>query len=153
MNFINLLTQSATSSSGAQAGGWQTMLVWLVPIGVIIVFMVISSRQRKKQQEEIQKKMDNIKPGDKVKTIGLIYGEVVEVDTEMETFVLKTGSFENPSYITVDKTAIYQVIPPLAPVEDHTPDQDVQNDFQPEEEVTTPETTEEVTSESEENNG
>ena len=34
----------------------------------------------------------------------------------METFVLKTGLESNPSYIKIDKMAIYQVIPPLSEV-------------------------------------
>ena len=44
-----------------------------------------------------------------------IYGEIVEIDRDMETFVLKTGSEENYSFIKVDKMAIYQVIPPIDP--------------------------------------
>ena len=59
--------------------------------------------------------MDALKVGDVVKTIGLIYGEIVEIDRDMETFVLKTGSEENCSFIKVDKMAIYQVIPPIDP--------------------------------------
>ena len=113
MNFlINLLAEETTSSTsqGSPLGG---IWIWVILIAVFAGSIFLSSRQRKKQQAELEKKMSNIKVGDVVKTIGLVYGEIVEVDTEMETFVIKTGTEENPSYIKVDKMAIYQVIPPL----------------------------------------
>lgn len=113
MNFlINLLAEETTSSTsqGSPLGG---IWIWVILIAVFAGSIFLSSRQRKKQQVELEKKMSNIKVGDVVKTIGLVYGEIVEVDTEMETFVIKTGTEENPSYIKVDKMAIYQVIPPL----------------------------------------
>ncbi len=117
--FLNLLTSVVDSSSGdTTANPLGNILIWVIPIGLLILFWVMQSRQRKKQQQEIDNKMSNLKVGDVVKTIGLIYGEIVEIDREMETFVLKTGSEENPSYIKVDKMAIYQVIPPLAQTED-----------------------------------
>ncbi len=115
--FLNLLT-SAVDSSSNNANPFGNILIWIIPIGLLILFWFMQSRQRKKQQQEIDNKMSNLKVGDVVKTIGLIYGEIVEIDREMETFVLKTGSEENPSYIKVDKMAIYQVIPPLAQNED-----------------------------------
>ena len=40
-------------------------------------------------------------------TIGGIVGTVVSVDDEANTFVLQTGSDENPNYIKFDKVAIY----------------------------------------------
>lgn len=116
IKLFNLLAESTTNSSSltGEQNPFGSILVWIVPIALIIIFMFINSRQRKKQQEEVEQKMNNIKVGDVVKTIGLVYGEIVEVDKEMETFVIKTGSEENYSFIKVDKMAIYQVIPPIA---------------------------------------
>ena len=111
---INLLSSVANSSSNQPVGCQKSdALIWVIPIGLLVVFWVIQGRQRKRQQAEVQKKMDALKIGDVVKTIGLIYGEIVEIDRDMDTFVLKTGSEENFSFIKVDKMAIYQVIPPL----------------------------------------
>ena len=127
MNFLlNLLTTTSDSSSSTTQDPLTSALIWIIPIGLLIVFWVIQSRQRKKQQQEVENKMNNIKIGDVVKTIGLIYGEIVEIDRDMDTFVLKTGSEENFSYIKVDKMAIYQVIPPIAPVEE--PAEEVQEE-------------------------
>lgn len=130
MNFLfNLLAEASSSISSSgdpqQQNPLSNLWVWLIPIGAIIILMVISSRQRKKQQEVATQKLNNIKVGDQVKTIGLIYGEIVEVDPDMETFVIKTGSDANPSYIKVDKMAIYQVIPPLSAVVENSGEEQV----------------------------
>ncbi|MBR3864482.1 MAG: preprotein translocase subunit YajC [Clostridia bacterium] len=112
MNFLfNLLNESVDEPTATI--NWPFLLIC---IGAVVILMVISSRQRRKQQEAANAKLNNIKIGDQVKTIGLIYGEIVEIDTDMETFVIKTGTEDCPSYIKVDKMAIYQVIPPLSEV-------------------------------------
>lgn len=59
-----------------QAGGW-TMWVMLLLIFVIMWFFMI--RPQRKQQKELQKFRDSLKKGDKVVTIGGIYGTVVEL--------------------------------------------------------------------------
>ena len=116
MNFLIHLLSSGSDSTVASAGCTAgDALIWIIPLALLVGFWILQSRQRKKQQEEVQKKMDALKVGDVVKTIGLIYGEIVEIDRDMETFVLKTGSEENFSFIKVDKMAIYQVIPPIDP--------------------------------------
>ncbi len=116
MNFLINLLSSGSDSTAAPAGCTAgDALIWVIPIALLVGFWILQGRQRKKQQEEVQKKMDALKVGDVVKTIGLIYGEIVEIDRDMETFVLKTGSEENCSFIKVDKMAIYQVIPPIDP--------------------------------------
>ena len=116
---MNLLINLLTSASGDE-NPTMNPIIWIIPIALLIIFWVLQSRQRKKQQKEVENKMSSLKVGDVVKTIGLIYGEIVEIDRDMETFVLKTGSEENHSFIKVDKMAIYQVIPPVAPVEEPT---------------------------------
>ena len=116
MNFLINLLSSGSDSTAAPAGCTAgDALIWVIPIALLVGFWILQGLQRKKQQEEVQKKMDALKVGDVVKTIGLIYGEIVEIDRDMETFVLKTGSEENCSFIKVDKMAIYQVIPPIEP--------------------------------------
>ena len=59
-----------------QAGGW-TMWVMLLLIFVIMWFFMI--RPQRKQQKELQKFRDSLKKGDRVVTIGGIYGTVVEL--------------------------------------------------------------------------
>ena len=75
MNLIILL-QTAPQQGGNAAGGW-TMWVMLLLIFVIMWFFMI--RPQRKQQKELQKFRDGLKIGDKVVTIGGIYGTVVEI--------------------------------------------------------------------------
>lgn len=59
-----------------QGGGWQ-MWIMLALIFVVMWFFMI--RPQKKQQKELQNFRDGLKKGDKVVTIGGIYGTVCEV--------------------------------------------------------------------------
>ena len=68
-----------------------------------------AEKEKKKREEEINNKLNAIKPGDKVMTIGYICGVVVEVCPEDNTFVLETGTEKSgKSYIKFDKQAVYQ---------------------------------------------
>ena len=73
MNFITLLQAAPAAQQG---GGW-TMWVMLALIFVVMWFFMI--RPQKKQQKELQNFRDGLKKGDKVVTIGGIYGTVCEV--------------------------------------------------------------------------
>lgn len=81
-------------------------------IGVIaallIAFFVWSYISNKKKQKNFNDTINAIKPGSKVKTIGGVCGEVVDIDDEENTFVLKTGTGDCVSYLKFDKQAIYQ---------------------------------------------
>ncbi len=84
-----------------------------IAIGVIIVlliaFFVWSFLSQKKRQKAFNDTVNAIRPGNKVKTIGGIIGEVVEVNEEEGTFVVKTGLDDtNCSYMKFDRQAIYQ---------------------------------------------
>ena len=73
MNFITLLQAAPASQQG---GGW-SMWIMLALIFVVMWFFMI--RPQKKQQKELQNFRDGLKKGDKVVTIGGIYGTVCEV--------------------------------------------------------------------------
>jgi preprotein translocase subunit YajC len=74
MNFITLL--QAAPAAQAQSGG-ASMWIMLALIFVVMWFFMI--RPQKKQQKELQNFRDGLKKGDKVVTIGGIYGIVCEV--------------------------------------------------------------------------
>ena len=59
-----------------QGGGW-SMWIMLALIFVVMWFFMI--RPQKKQQKELQNFRDSLKKGDKVVTIGGIYGTVTEI--------------------------------------------------------------------------
>lgn len=60
-----------------QQGSSWSMWIMLALIFVVMWFFMI--RPQKKQQKELQKFRDSLKKGDKIVTIGGIYGTVVEV--------------------------------------------------------------------------
>jgi preprotein translocase subunit YajC len=101
-----LATESTDTSSSSN---WVSYVIMGVLIVAIVAMFIISSRRNKKQQKEQQDKINSVRPGNKVTTIGGISGIVVEVNEEEETFVLETGSeATGKSYMKFVKQAIYQ---------------------------------------------
>ena len=76
MNFITFLQ----AAPAAQQGGGMSMWIMLALIFVVMWFFMI--RPQRKQQKELQNFRDSLKKGDKVVTIGGIYGTVVEIKEE-----------------------------------------------------------------------
>ena len=74
MKFMTLL--QAAGAQGAAGGQW-TMWVMLLLIFVVMWFFMI--RPQRKQQKELQKFRDGLQKGDKVVTVGGIFGTVVEI--------------------------------------------------------------------------
>jgi preprotein translocase subunit YajC len=95
MNFITLLQ----AAPAAQQGGGMSMWIMLALIFVVMWFFMI--RPQKKQQKELQNFRDGLKKGDKVVTIGGIYGTVCEVK---ESSILM--EVDNNVKIRVNKNAL-----------------------------------------------
>lgn len=75
MKFLTLFLQ--TAGANAQAGSSMGFLLMIVLIFVVMWLFMIRPQQKK--QKEIEKFRQGLKKGDKVVTIGGIYGTVVEV--------------------------------------------------------------------------
>jgi preprotein translocase subunit YajC len=81
MNLIyTFLLMGAPAAPAGQAGqqpsAWPTILMFGAIIVVMWLFMI---RPQRKQQKEMQEFRNALKKGDKVVTVGGIYGEIVEV--------------------------------------------------------------------------
>ena len=74
-----MFTLLQTAAPAGQGGGFQ-MWIMLALIFVVMWFFMI--RPQRKQQKELQNFRDSLKKGDKVVTIGGIYGTVVEIKEE-----------------------------------------------------------------------
>lgn len=122
--FYNLLSAPASTDSTSASGGvgTQQIIIWII-LGVFLVGLIVmnflSNKKRKAQMEAEKEKRNAIKPGFKVMTIGGIVGTVVSVDDEANSFVLQTGTDENPNYIKFDKVAIYSSEDPNEATEAH----------------------------------
>lgn len=115
-NLLNMLleSESLTSASSGQTSApnfFQQWGIWIIFAVFVVVYIVFTYRRNKKQQAEVKEKMNALKPGDKIETIGRIYGTIVEVNDAENTLVIRTGSNDNPGYVKVDKLAVYRTIP------------------------------------------
>lgn len=110
MLFYNLLS-NAESTTESGNGGAKTIIMLVILVVAIVGLFVWQSVSNKKRQKEAQAKVDALKIGDRVKTIGGICGFVHEINNAENTFVLETGSGDNKCYVKFDKAAIYQTAP------------------------------------------
>ena len=63
-------------AAAQQGGGWTT---WVMIALIFVVMWFFMIRPQKKQQKELQNFRDSLAKGDKVVTIGGIFGTIVEV--------------------------------------------------------------------------
>ena len=79
--------EGASSSSGASAaaggglGSWTLIIMLVLMVGL---FLVMSIPQRKREKK-VKEMLAAIKPGDRVRTIGGIYGTVTSVKDDVVT--------------------------------------------------------------------
>ena len=74
-----MFTLLQAAAPAAQGSNW-SMWIMLALIFVVMWFFMI--RPQRKQQKELQNFRDSLKKGDKVVTIGGIYGTVCEIKEE-----------------------------------------------------------------------
>ncbi len=112
MNFLNLISE-AYAMGPAPQGGQQgdpimSLIASLLPlILIIIVFYFLLIRPQQKRAKEHRQMLENLKRGDKVITIGGIYGVVESVNPN--TVVLKIA--ENVK-VKFSKQSIAALRPP-----------------------------------------
>ena len=68
-----------TILQAAPAAQGSSMSMWIMLLLVFVVMWFFMIRPQRKQQKELQAFRDGLKKGDKVVTVGGIYGTVVEV--------------------------------------------------------------------------
>lgn len=100
----------AADGNAATPNPWLTG-VFIVIIVAMIGLLIWQTISGKKKQKEAQNMLNQLKKGDRVKTIGGVCGFVVEINDAENTFVLETGTDDNKSYVKFDKGAIYQTAP------------------------------------------
>ena len=53
---------------------WSQITQWIFPIAILVIFVVMIIVPQKKRDKQMRQMLDGIKKGDKIKTIGGIYG-------------------------------------------------------------------------------
>ena len=102
MNFLTFFLQegAAAAEAGAQPrNGGLSFILMLVLIFVVMGFFMIRPQQKK--QKEMNKFRDSLKKGDKVVTVGGIYGTVNEVKGNRVSL-----DIDKNVTITVDKASL-----------------------------------------------
>ena len=81
MNMLTFMLADVAAAAAPQAGSQWSMWIMLALIFVVMWFFMI--RPQRKHQKELQNFRDSLKKGDKVVTIGGIYGTVTEIKNEI----------------------------------------------------------------------
>lgn len=107
----NLLAAASGGNGDEGGSSWSTIVIMAVLVVAIIGLFVWQSFNNKKKRKEAENMVNQLKIGDRVKTIGGICGFVAQINDAENTFVLETGLDEVKSYVKFDKGAIYQTAP------------------------------------------
>ena len=75
MNFLTITLQAQPAAQGNNGG--LSLIIMMVAIFAIMYFLMIRPQQKK--QKELQRFRNELKKGDKVITIGGIYGSIEEI--------------------------------------------------------------------------
>lgn len=105
-DFFYHIAMTSPQQQGQQGSPWTSMFLMLGMIFIIFYFLILRPQQR--QQKEQQKKIESLEKGDKVITIGGIYGMVENVRKDKNIVVLKIADnvkveFSRSSVATIIK--------------------------------------------------
>lgn len=103
MNIFTFVLQAAQ-----QQGSVIPFWVMIILIFVVMWFFMI--RPQRKQQKELQDFRNSLKKGDKVVTIGGIYGTIAEIKDDARTVLIEV---DNNVKIRVDKNSLVKDFTPV----------------------------------------
>ncbi|MBR3382286.1 MAG: preprotein translocase subunit YajC [Clostridia bacterium] len=75
---------SSGSSGAAPAGGFGGWTLIIMLVLMVVLFLVMSIPQRKREKK-VKEMLDSLKPGDRVRTIGGMYGTVTSIKDDVVT--------------------------------------------------------------------
>lgn len=96
--YLILMSQPASGANGQQsASPWSTLVLMLVLMLLFWLFFIRPQSKKAKEQKQYQ---ESLKKGDKIVTIGGIYGKIVEISEK--TVVIESQGTK----LEMDKSAI-----------------------------------------------
>ncbi|MBQ2714767.1 MAG: preprotein translocase subunit YajC [Clostridia bacterium] len=101
MNFLNLLAETKDNGSG--------ILLPIIMVAFIVLLLLTSIIPQKKRQKQMANMLANLKAGDEIKTIGGMVGKITAIDEATGILTINVGTANAPTYINIDKVAIYSV--------------------------------------------
>lgn len=96
--FTILQASGAAATKGAGGSSWSFIIMIVV---IFLIMWLLMIRPQQKKQKELQKFRESLKKGDKVVTIGGIYGTIDTLDERSATIEV-----DNNVRIRVDKSAL-----------------------------------------------
>lgn len=81
----SLVSCSGAEGSGASGGGFGSTAFLLIMLVLMIGMFFLMSIPQRKREKKIKEMLDALKPGDRVRTIGGIYGTVTSVKDDVVT--------------------------------------------------------------------
>lgn len=105
MNLITFLLQTQAQPTAQQGSFWQqySFIILMILMFVVLYFFMVRPQQKK--QKEIVKWRESLRRGDKIVTVGGIYGTIAEVK---DTFLVV--EVDNNVRIRVDKSSVVKDI-------------------------------------------
>lgn len=146
-----LLTEGAGEKTAAAGNQWWIYVVLIVMVVLMLVLPTITNRRRMKEYNQM---LDQLRVGDKVRTIGGVVGRVTKITTkgDVKTFILETGAKGSKTTMEFDMAAVGTVLEStyVPPVEEKKEEKAEETEVKTEEvkeEVETQESAEKVETE------
>ena len=99
-------TDAAATEELSPVAGILGMVAPLLMMGLVFYFMLI--RPQRKKDKKVKEMLDNLKHGDRITTIGGIYGTIVNIKEDTITLAIGQKN-QAPTEMTVARWAIRQV--------------------------------------------
>ena len=86
-NILPLASQVSCAGSGSNASSASGGMgyTWLIMLGMLLVLMLVMTIPQRKRDKKMKEMLASIKPGDRVRTIGGIYGTVTNIKDDVVT--------------------------------------------------------------------
>ena len=85
---LNMITILQAAQTAQQGGGWS---MWIMLALIFVVMWLFMIRPQKKQQKELENFRNSLQKGDKVVTIGGIFGTVAELKEDSVLIEVDNG--------------------------------------------------------------
>lgn len=110
MNLFGILTVFAEGTEvAAEPSMMEAITSMIVPLVLMVgVFYFLLIRPQRKRDKEAKAMMESLQVGDKVVSIGGIYGKITKIKDD--TIVVETGSPSEKSYIKLSRSAVKEVL-------------------------------------------
>lgn len=92
--------------TGEGSANFITMIIYLVAMVAIFYFLLI--RPQRKRDKETKKMLESLAVGDKIITIGGIYGKITKL--KEDAIEIESGSGNDKSTIKIARSAVKEVL-------------------------------------------